>query len=197
MVTNIREHTNDFKERINKFIVSAQNAGGAEIKSEYIKLVKEFHPDVNRNTENSLANEYMVIINYIYEQLINKKTVELKPADEHGNRKVNGKYCFINEEGIKEFISDKTVYIYKLGKYEYDRAVCKCMKDSKGNTDREGYEITAHLYKSYRYFKEVIKLDKEGIWGKAAWESLHRAYEMNKRITRGLSKNDEKGLAIR
>jgi curved DNA-binding protein CbpA len=192
---NLQDHAENFRKRINQFIHSSKNIEDAiKIKSEYIKLVKEFHPDVNKNIENKLANEYMVIINYIYEQLINKKKIALNPGDK--KEKINGKYCFTNEEGIKEYISDKTVYIYKLGKYEYDMALRKCMRPSGGDNEKEGYEIIGHLYKSYQYFKEVIKMDKEGMWRKAAEESLNRAYEMNKRITRGLSKNDEKELMV-
>jgi curved DNA-binding protein CbpA len=166
----------------------------AKTKSEYIKLVKEFHPDVNKKIENKLANEYMIIINYIYEQLINKKKIVLKSTDEYEKNKVNGKYCFINEDGIKEYLSDKTVYIYKLGKYEYDRALCKSMKPIEEDIEKEGYEIIGHLYKSYKYFKEVIKMDRDGMWGKAAKESLNKAYKMNERITRGLSKSDKKEI---
>jgi curved DNA-binding protein CbpA len=191
----MQEYTKDFKEKINQFIIASQNSmDNNVIKYEYIKLVKEFHPDVNKNMENKLANEYMIIINYVYEQIINKKEIILKSTDEYEKRKTRGKYCFINEEGIREYISDKMVYIYKLGKYEYDKALCKCMKSNEGNNEKDGYEIIGHLYKSYKRFKEVIRIDKRGIWGKAAEESLDRAYEMNRRITRGLSKNDKKEL---
>jgi curved DNA-binding protein CbpA len=191
----MQEHDKSFREKINQFINSFQNNDdNIKIKLEYIKLVKEFHPDVNKSVENKLANEYMVIINYIYEQLINKKKIVLKLTDEYEKNKVDKKYCFINEEGIEEYLSDKTVYIYKLGKYEYDRAVCKSMKPIEGDIEKEGYEIIGHLYKAYKYFKEVIKIDRDGMWGKAAEENLNKAYEMNRRITRGLNKSDKKEL---
>jgi curved DNA-binding protein CbpA len=194
-VKDMQEYAENFKQRINQFIHFSKNIDdNVKIKFEYIKLVKEFHPDVNKNIENKLANEYMVIINYIYEQLINKNKIVLNQTDK--TEKINGKYFFTNEDGIKEYISDKTIYIYKLGKYEYDMALRKCMHPSDGDNEKEGYEIIGHLYKSYKYFKEVIKMDKEGMWSKAAEESLTRAYEMNKRITRGLSKKDEKELMV-
>ncbi|MDR2246882.1 MAG: J domain-containing protein [Treponema sp.] len=187
----MRGYAEYFKEKINRFIAISQNAGDNNaIKSEYIKLVKEFHPDVNKRIENELANEYMVIINYIYEQIMRKKKIMLRSTDEYEKNKAQGKYCFINEEGIREYISDKIVYMYKLGKHEYDRALLICM-GSSGNTEKEGYEIIGHLYKSYKHFKEVIKMDGEGIWGNAARKSLDRAYAMNRRITRGLRGSPE------
>jgi hypothetical protein len=65
---------------------------------------------------------------------------------------------------------------------------------SDGDNEKMGYEIIGHLYQSYKYFKEVIKMDGNGIWGKSAEEKLYHAYKMNERITRGLSKNDKMEL---
>jgi curved DNA-binding protein CbpA len=192
----MEKHEQEFRDTITRFVNNFKDSGDeAKIKSEYVKLVKEFHPDVNRNIENKLANEYMMTINYVYERLLRKKKIALKPAGGHEENRVNGKYCFINEEGVKEYLSEKTVYIYKLGKREYDRAVVKSMKPMGRDTDGEGYEIIGHLYKSYKYFQEVINMDRGGIWGRAAEESLNRAFEMNNRIARGLSKTGSTGLA--
>jgi DnaJ-class molecular chaperone len=66
-----------------------------------MKLVKEFHPDVNKTIENKIANECMILINYIYEQLVNKKEISLKLTDEYEKDKINGKYWLVNEYGKK------------------------------------------------------------------------------------------------
>jgi curved DNA-binding protein CbpA len=185
----------NFRARMVQFINDFHDSNdNAKIKSEYVKLVKEFHPDVNRDIDDKLANEYMVIINYIYEGLINKQKITLESDGEYEKSRVNGKYCFINEEGKKEYVSEKAVFIYKLGKREYDRAVIKSMQPMGRDPKNEGYEINGHLYRSYRYFQEVIKTDKGGIWGRAAEDSLNKAYEMSRRITRGLCESDEKEL---
>jgi hypothetical protein len=192
----MQKHEREFRDTITRFINDFKDSGDdAKIKSEYVKLVKEFHPDVNRNIENKLANEYMMTINYVYERLLHKKKIALKPTDEHEKNKANGKYCFINEGGIKEYLSEKAVYVYKLGKREYDQAVCKSMKPIERDIDKEGYEIIGHLYKSYKCFQDVINMDRGGIWGRAAEDSLNKAFEMNNRIARGLSKTGSTGLA--
>jgi DnaJ-class molecular chaperone len=55
--------SNNFKEKLDQFIKSSQNVNDNKIiKSEYLKLVKEFHPNVNKNIENEIANEYMINI---------------------------------------------------------------------------------------------------------------------------------------
>ena len=59
---------NNFKQKLDQFIKYSKNINdNSLIKNEYLKLVKEFHPDINKNDSNELANEYMIIINYVYE----------------------------------------------------------------------------------------------------------------------------------
>jgi curved DNA-binding protein CbpA len=188
----------DFKEKINNFISFSKSVNdNNSIKSEYLKLVKEFHPDTNKELKKETANEYMIIINYTYEQLIhNKNNFQLVQEDEYERNKVNGKYCFTNEFGIKEFISDKILYIYKLGRLEYGKAYMIMHNNPSyyGNKEKTGYEIIGHLYRAYKYFKDVIKMDKTGNWGKGAMRNLYYAFKMNEHITRGLKINNEKGI---
>jgi hypothetical protein len=64
----------NFFDKLKDFIKFSQNSvSNTEIKNEYLKLVKEFHPDANKNIDFNLANEYMINLNYVYEHLINKK----------------------------------------------------------------------------------------------------------------------------
>jgi hypothetical protein len=183
-----------FFEKINLFIDISKNLNNSDIKYEYLKLVKEFHPD--RNPDNKMANEYMIVINYVYGQLLNNKQFTLNIIDEYDKNKINDKYCFINEYGIKEFITDKTLYVYKTGVLEYKKAYMIMHNNPSytGNIEKTGYEIIGHLYKSYKHLKNVIEMDKDGNWGREAKVSLHYAYEMNAHVTRGLSRNDEKDI---
>jgi len=187
-----------FKEKIKNFIGFSKSINdNNSIKSEYLKLVKEFHPDTNNNLNNETANEYMIIINYTYEQLINNKNdFQNIRTDEYEKDKINGKYCFTNEFGIKEYISDKALYVYKLGRLEYSKAYMIMLNNPSYGVNKEetGYRIIEHLYKAYKYFKDVIKMDKTGNWGKEAKRNLHYAYEMNEHITRGLKTNDVKAI---
>ncbi|AEF84699.1 DnaJ domain protein [Treponema primitia ZAS-2] len=172
--------SNSFSDRIKNFILFSKATNDNEkIKKKYFELVKIFHPDLNNEIDKEISNENMIVLNYVYEQLIKNK--------------VNGKYCLTNEYGIKEYISDKALYIYKLGFIEFRKAIT-IMLENPGNKEGTSYEIIGHLYKSYKYFKEVIKLDKNGNWGRASIVQLHHAYSMNEHITRGLTGSDEKGL---
>jgi curved DNA-binding protein CbpA len=188
----------DFKEKINHFINISKNTNdNSVIKIEYLKLVKTYHPDTNKDIDAGAANEYMIIINYVYEQLIhNKGNFRLVQKEEYDKNKINGKYIFVNEFGVKEFISDKVLFIYKLGKLEYNKAMSIMLDNPSysGNKEKTGYEIIGHLYKAYKYYKDVIKMDKSGNWKKVAIINLYYAYKMNEHITRGLKISDEKGM---
>jgi len=189
---------NNFKQKLDQFIKYSQNVNdNSLIKNEYLKLVKEFHPDINKNDSNELANEYMIIINYVYENLIhNKNNFTLIKEDEYEKYKINGKYIFVNEYNIKESISDKILFIYKLGMLEYNKARIIMLDNPSynGNKEKTGYEIIGHLYKAYKYFKDVIKTDKNGNWGKNALLNLHYAFKLNENITRGLKISNERAL---
>ena len=140
----------------------------------------------------------MIILNYVYENLIhNKSNFRLTPDDEYEKYRENGKYCLLNEFGVKEAISDKILFIYKLGRLEYDKAMIVMLNNPSyaGNRERTGYEIIGHLYRAYKYFRDVIKMDKDGTWGKNAATSLHYAYKMNEHVTRGLQTSGGKGVA--
>jgi DnaJ-class molecular chaperone len=188
----------NFREKISAFINFSQNTNdNNSIKSEYLKLVKEFHPDVNKELSKETACEYMIIINYTCEQLMhNKNNFSFIKTDEYEKNKIDGKYCFINEFGVKELISDKIYYIYKLGRLEFNNAYMIMHRNPsyKGNKEKTGYEIIGHLYKAYKYYKDVIKMDKTGEWKKGALVHLRYAYKMNENITRGLSTSGEKAL---
>ena len=189
---------NNFKQKLDQFIKYSQNVNeNSLIKNEYFKLVKEFHPDINKNDSNELANEYMIIINYVYENLIhNKNNFTLIKEDEYEKYKINGKYIFVNEYNIKENISDKIFFIYKLGMLEYNKARIIMLDNPSynGNKEKTGYEIIGHLYKAYKYFKDVIRMDKNGNWGKNALLNLHYAFKLNENITRGLKISNERAL---
>jgi hypothetical protein len=193
------ESNNGFKTKIDHFINTSKNVNdNSIIKLEYLKLVKEFHPDANKEISKETANEYMIIINYVYEQLLhNKDNFHLIQKDEYEKNISNGKYCFVNEFGITERISDKILFIFKLGKLEYSKAVTIMLENPSysGNKEKTGYVIIGHLYKAYKYFKDVIKMDKNGNWAKGAMVNLHYAYEMNEHITRGLKTSNEKEMA--
>jgi len=188
---------NNFSEKIKQFIdFSQNNISSDEIRNEYLKLVKEYHPDANRDIDFNLANEYMMNINYVYEHLLNKKSIPSQTEDEYESNMENGKYWFINDYGVKEYVNEKPLFIYKLGLLEYQKCYKIMFHNSvfDGKKDESGYEVIKHLYSCYLLAHKVIKMDKNGMYGNMARVLLKKAFKMNKNITNGLRKSSEKGL---
>jgi hypothetical protein len=193
------EKDNKFSDKLKEFIKFSQNnVSNNEIKSEYLKLVKEYHPDTNKDMDFDLANEYMINLNYVYEHLINKKPFVNKIDDEYERNIENGKYWFINDYGRKEYVKEKPLYVYKLGLLEYQKCFRIMFNNSvfNGKGDESGYEVIKHLYECYLLAQKTIEMDKNGIYGNMAKILIANAYKMNESITHGLKTSDEKGIMI-
>jgi curved DNA-binding protein CbpA len=186
-----------FSDKIKGLIRLSQK--GLPIKSEYLKLVKEFHPDVNKNIDAALSNEYMIKINYVYEHLINGKKINAYEKKEYEDAIENGKYWFINDYGRKEYVREKALYIYKLGLLEYQKCYKIMFNNSVfyGRGDESGYEVIKHLYECYMLAQKAIEIDKNGRYGSMAKILMENANKMNESITNGLKTSNEKGIVIK
>jgi curved DNA-binding protein CbpA len=75
-----------FLRKINEFIIFSKNNSPKELKSNYLRLVKEYHPDKNNKIDKEILNEYMIIINNTYNE-IERKTKGIKLKDKtHGQK---------------------------------------------------------------------------------------------------------------
>ena len=59
-----------FLQDVNEFISSSKNTSDEKSeKSKFLKLVKKYHPDINHEIDKGILNEYMTILNSLYEKL--------------------------------------------------------------------------------------------------------------------------------
>ena len=189
----------DFSGKLKEFIQFARgNPSPNAIKKEYLKLVKAYHPDTNKNMDFDAAHERMIHLNYVYEHLLHKKTPgnQRKTEDEYEKNMENGKYVFINDYGRKEYITDKALYIYKLGLLKYQRCYKIMFSNSvfEGKGDESGYEVIKNLYECYLLARRVMETDKDGVYGNMARILIDNAYKMNENITKGLKTSGGKGI---
>ena len=81
-----------FLEEINEFINFAKNTPDKDtVKSKYFELVKKYHPDVNNERDKNILNEYIIIVNNIFEKIINK-TNDIRHKNTENNAHV---HCFL------------------------------------------------------------------------------------------------------
>lgn len=177
-----------FKDDIKNFISISQNISKEEIKKEYYNLVKKYHPDMYTNNK-SQYDKYMMILNHLYSNIkTNSKTETKTASDEYEKMKVNGKYTFINRDKKPEHVSDKSLFLYKMGldRIFWSRDYLCAHPLSEGFGDEIVIEISQTLYQAIKYLTESIKIGKNNNWINEAKEKIQWAYEMNSRITKNL-----------
>jgi len=177
-----------FKDDIKKFITIAHSIPKEEIKKEYYTLVKKYHPDMYTNNKTQY-DKYMMILNHVYSNIkTNSKSESKIISDEYEKMKVNGKYKFINRDKKAEHVSDKSLFLYKMGldKIFWSRDYLCTHPLSEGFGDEIVVEISQALYQAIKYLTDSIKIGKNNNWINEAKEKIQWAYEMNSRITKNL-----------
>jgi curved DNA-binding protein CbpA len=104
-----------FLQNINEFIAFSKSTADKDIiKSKYLELVKKYHPDINSETDKSILNEYMIIINNTFEKIMNNRIKDIKHKNTENDTHDFSFYTFcqllakIVETGItSETIKDK------------------------------------------------------------------------------------------
>ena len=81
-MTNSREY---FLQDINELIILAKNKNDNKVKAKYLELVKKYHPDINDKANKNILNEYMIIINNLFEKVQNGKIQGNKQKDSKSN----------------------------------------------------------------------------------------------------------------
>lgn len=109
-----------FKQDFNNLILSAQNSADVkEAKLKYLELVKKYHPDVNHEIDYSILNEYMVIINNIFDKI---KNDEIKIIANKVSENAMQRFSFFNflqilTKIVELGINKKTIKDKRFKKY--------------------------------------------------------------------------------
>ena len=168
-----------------------------KIKIAYSKLLKKYNPEDYPDLFIKIQEAYETALKYsgnfsentrnFNENNFSKNMYEEK-SDEYEKMKVNGKYRFINRDKKAEHISDKSLFLYKMGldKIFWSRDYLCAHPLSEGFGDEIVVEISQALYQAIKYLTDSIKIGKNNNWINEAKEKIQWAYEMNSRITKNL-----------
>ena len=189
-----------FRSEVENLIeLKRQNRPDDEIKKEYLRLIKKYHPDLNQN-ENEYFAQCTLTLNHVFSEIRkvntfgNKKTVN----DEYGKYLTKKGYEFANHQNQIVRESNKEIFLFKLGFHKLKEA-----RDYLGQhsaADGYGNEIifttSEMIFEGVKYLRDCVKICKEEMWKNEALEQIKYAYEMNNRITKQVINNGNKEIVI-
>lgn len=192
---------NEFSVDIKNFLSVIQNDNKSEIKKAYLLLVKKYHPDSVQNELKSTYNDYLMLINRLYEHSKSGKKEE--PIEKEGLQQTQKVYKFTSYYHTEYTFTDYYKYLYEKGKNEWDWATCMLgsggqnMANAPKSLSDHTCEVMGHLYNASVCLKEVIKNAKKNydlILVTTCEDLLQRIYKTNNRISQSIIQSESKSL---
>lgn len=187
----------DFKEDIYAFAALCKTAADEHVKKKaYYTLVKKYHPDMQGGHRQEY-DKYMMMVNHVYAAVKDKKEQESACDDIYEKMKINDKYCFVNRDKKKEYVSDKSLFLYKMGldRIFFARDYICSHPLHFGYGEEIVFTASEALYQAINHLHNSLKIETSANWVSEAKEKIRWAYEMNNRITKSLY-NTEHSLCV-
>ena len=149
-------------------------------KTNYLKLVKKYHPDVNNKIDKKILNEYMVIINDVYNEI--KKGKKIIKHNTRENNKKNfyiQDFCHLFSKIIMAFLidaksedlelsDDKILIIEQVSSYNLEASKALLLLFSRKIKENNNFElflkgivayeqIFNNLYSYTKYYSQKIQ----------------------------------------
>ena len=172
---NIREI---FLREINEFIKYSNDMPDMEtLKAKYLELAKKYHPDVNNRIDKNILNEYMVIINNIFEKIMSGKIIR----NDRTNIKSNNDFDFntfcqllkkITVMGINKYTVNDRIFteyvnllVLEIGKFSKEAGEAFSTVFLERNFLISGYKakLLTDGLKSYLFLLTSVPPDANGI----------------------------------
>lgn len=179
-----------FKEDLQNFVgVIQSRTDEEEIKTEYISLVKKYHPDRVSEEEKGTYTEYMTLLNKVYSQ--GKTKVREVQIENEPNAAAEGKQSSDDKEYVyTKYKNGKTYsypcrsyfdYLYKVARGEYDAGheILHFGKDS--------LEVMQHYWNAIKCYKYIIQHCKDEVIVSSAKFDYQMATDANNILARTLA----------
>ena len=191
----------EFKSDLNRLINEHKDKNEySSFKRLYYELVRKYHPDMNEDNKDQ-CDKCMMILNHIYSNMKkgSKNSMDDAIIDEYEKSKIDGKYQFVNRDNRTERVSDKSLFLYKMGldRILWSRDYLCSHPMSDGYGDEIISTVSEELYKAIRYLNASLEIGNDKNWKEEAIEKTRWAYEMNSRITKTMYNKEMKGIMIR
>lgn len=178
----------DFKTDLND-LINLINDGCAqdEIKREYLKLVKKYHPDRVAENLKSTYNEYMVVLNSIYTKGKTKvQEVKFKKPENEEDKKIQTEYF-------------RKVYNY--GKAEYEKGFRSIHENKINKLDRKAVdqntlEIMGHYLNAIKCYGFILKNCSDKVLVDSVEFEYYMLQDYNAKLAKTLLNNNENMLMV-
>lgn len=187
-----------FKEDLQSFISLIQSISDeAEIKKEYISLVKKYHPDKVSEKEKGIYTEYMTLLNKVYSQGKTKvREVQLEKESNEAANSNSKKYVYTKISFGKTYsyqCRNYFDYLYKVARGEYDAGheILHFGKDKnyldKASIDKNSLEVMQHYWNAIKCYKYIIQNCKDEVIVSSAKFDYQMVTDANNILARTLA----------
>ena len=153
-----------FREDLQSFINFLQNNDNPdEIRKEYRRMVKLYHPDIAPENQKQIYNDYILLINKVYSD---GKTRAKETVIDTDKKSVNREYIFTKKGADGKIYNYKCRnyydYLFKIARYEYDtgHAILHFHHlnylDKKA-MDQNSLEVMQHWWNAIKCYKYLLK----------------------------------------
>lgn len=179
----------DFKADLNILIsLIKDDCNQDEIKREYLKLVKKYHPDGVAENLKSTYNEYMVVLNSVYAKGKTKvQEVRFKKPESEEDKKNQEKYFR---------------KIFDYGKAEYEKGFRSIHENQINKLDRKAVdqntlEIMGHYLNAIKCFGFILKNCTDKVLVDSVEFEYHMLQDYNAKLAKTLLNNNENMLMVK
>lgn len=190
-----------FKEDLQAFIdFLKSNDNPDEIRKEYRKMIKKYHPDYVQQKDKELYNEYILLINKVY---ADGKTQTKETKIETDKTKINKTYIFtkIGPDGKTYSYKCRNYsdYLYKVARYEYDKGheilhFHNINYMDKKALNQNSLEVMQHYWNAIKCFKYLLKNCTDSVILSSSEFELKMTQDAVNTLSRTIANADDKGL---
>ena len=190
-----------FKDDLQSFISFLKNNDNPdEIRKEYRRMVKLYHPDIAQENEKQIYNDYILLINKVY---ADGKTKTKETKIDTNKESVNREYIF-SKKGVDGKIykfkcRNYYDYLFKIGRNEYDTGheilhFHHLNYLDKKALNQNSLEVMQHWWNAIKCYKYLLRNCHDPVILSTCQFELGMTQEAVNNLSRTLASTDEKGI---
>lgn len=171
-----------------------------EIRKEYRKMIKKYHPDHAQEKDKELYNDYILLINKVFAE---GKTQTKETKIETDKTKINKTYIFskIGPDGKTYSYKCRNYsdYLYKVARNEYDKGHEILHFHNINYMDKEALnqntmEVMQHYWNAIKCYKYLLKNTDDPIIQSSTEFDIKMVQDAVNNLSKTIAESNEKKL---